>query len=154
MVLCQVVDLLKYTYSSLCLDLNGWRNTKVMVALPFFYDSTMSCCFAVCPEVTIRHSIVKGEMSCPHSHMTANSLIKGSKGWCCMKWNIRFRCLIFAGMCLLCQDLTWWKHLVWRRELTRLWRAWQPSLLCSTPSPPTLCTETPSWHRAPSEIIL
>lgn len=56
-------------------------------------------------------------------------------------------------MCLLSQDSTWWKRSVWLRALTRLWRAWQPSLLSSTHSPPTLCTETSNWHRAPSEII-
>lgn len=54
---------------------------------------------------------------------------------------------------LLSQGLTWWKHSVWLRELTLLWRAWQSSLLSSTPSPHTRCTETSSWHKAPSEII-
>lgn len=103
----------------------------------WLYDSVLSCCVAVCPEVTIRNSIVKGETSCP---LSQRRLILNEPHF-------------IAVMCLLSQDLTWWKPLVWLRELTHLWRVWQPSLLSSTASPPTLCTETHSWHRAPSEIM-
>lgn len=110
---------------------------SILMPDAWLYDSVLSCCVAVCPEVTIRNSIVKGETSCPLSHrrLILNELH------------------FIAVMCLPSQDSTWWKPLVWLRELTHLWRAWQPSLLSSTASPPTLCTETPSWHRAPSEII-
>lgn len=50
-----------------------------------------------------------------------------------------------------CQGLTWWRRLVWLRVLTPPWKVWQPSLLSSTPSQRTPCSETSNWHRAQSE---
>lgn len=47
------------------------------------------------------------------------------------------------------QVLTWWRPSGWRRRRTPRWRAWLPSRLSSTASPPTSCTRTPSWPRAP-----
>lgn len=98
---------------------------------------TWCCCVSVCPEVTIRSSVVKGEKVCPRRS--------------CPQPQIYSPCFTFA--CLPFQDLTWWKRSVWPRELTRLWRALQPSLLCSTLSRPTPCTETSNSRRAPSMII-
>lgn len=54
-------------------------------------------------------------------------------------------------VCVPAQGSTWWKRSVWLRELTPQWRGWPSSLLSSTPSSPTLCTETSSWPRAPGE---
>lgn len=119
-------------------------------------DSTLPSCVAVCPEVTIRNSIVTGEISCPHTSLqTLSWKANNMKTSHFIKFHatLNHKPYFISVMCALSQGLTWWKHLVWPRELTHQWKAWQPSLLSSTSSPPILCTETSNWRRAPSETL-
>lgn len=51
------------------------------------------------------------------------------------------------------QALTWWRHLVWLREPTPLWRVFQWSLLSSALFPATPSTETYSWPKAQGEFL-
>lgn len=51
---------------ALYLETGIFSGLKMLVCLPCLYDVTLPYCVAVCPEVTIRNSIVKGETSCPH----------------------------------------------------------------------------------------